>query len=270
MGQARNFLKCIHLSLLRWSLTKCVLYICGIIIISIMMSKDSYSGLNLDNSYKIMVITGGHEFDRSFFQIFDSFHDIDYDTLSQPDFNRFLISNTLDGYEALVFYDMWQEISESEKDAYLNLLNNGMGMVFLHHSLVSYQHWDEFYRIIGGKYIELEYHDNPNFKGSGYKEDITLDVKIMDKKHPVTYGLSNFNIFDEGYQDIEVHPDIHPLLSTSHPDCTPVVAWANHYKNSKIIYILLGHGRQAYENENYRKLIKNAILWVGQEETKYD
>lgn len=31
-----------------------------------------------------------------------------------------------------------------------------------------------------------------------------------------------------------------------------------------IVYILLGHGHQAHEDPNYRKLIRNAITWVGE------
>jgi type 1 glutamine amidotransferase len=183
--------------------------------------------------------------------------------MSQPGFNQFITSNAMEEYDALIFYDMWQEISETEKDAYIKLLEEGIGMIFLHHSLVSYQHWDEFQQIIGGKYIEQEYSTDPKIKPSSYYEDITLDIKIVNKNHPVTRGITDFSILDESYQNIEVLAGINPLLSTIHTDCTPVVAWANHYKKSNIIYILLGHGRHAYEDSNYRKLIRNAISWVS-------
>ena len=268
MFEAEKFLIKIQPSMMNWSPRMCGNIVRGILIclVSMMVFDNSYGGLGENDVYKIMVVTGGHEFDPSFFQIFDSLTHIEYDTLSQPAFNRFLTTNTLEGYDALVFYDMWQEINEKEKDAYLQLLDNGVGMLFLHHSLVSYQHWDEFKQIIGGKYIDPEYYDDPDLKGSDYKEDITLNIKIINTMHPVTRGLSDFSIFDEGYQDIEVLPGIEPLLSTSHPDCTPVVAWSHQYKNSNIVYILLGHGPQAYENENYRKLIRNAIIWFSRED----
>jgi len=213
---------------------------------------------------KILVITGGHEFESSFFKIFDSFVDVKYDTMSQPRFNQLISSELTNHYSALVFYDMWQEINAEQKEAYLELLDKGQGMVFLHHSLVSYQHWDEFIEIVGGKYLETEFYDDPNMKGSTYKEDITLDIKVVDKTHPVTKGIQNFSIFDEGYQYVEMMPTIKPLLTTTHPDCTPTVAWANKYKNSRIVYILLGHGHQAHEDATYRKLIRNAIGWVGE------
>jgi len=213
----------------------------------------------------ILVITGGHEFEPSFFKIFDSFVDIAYDTISQPGFNQIINSGLNNHYTALVFYDMWQDINEEQKKAYLRLLDEGQGMVFLHHSLVSYQQWDEFIKIVGGKYVELRSNDDPTMKGSTYTEDITLDIKVVDRNHPVTNNIMDFSIYDEGYQYIEMLSNITPLLRTTHPDCTPTVAWTHTYKKSRIVYILLGHGHQAHQNDNYRKLVKYAINWVGEE-----
>jgi uncharacterized protein len=225
-----------------------------------LMVQNCQRGTHME---KILVITGGHDFEPSFYQVFDSFEHVQYDTISQPDFNKKLCSGVADPYDALVFYDMWQDISEAEKTAFRALLERGKGMVFLHHSLVSYQHWDEFEKIIGGKYIEKDFYSDPAMQGSTYAEDITLAIKVVDNHHPVTKNVADFTIYDEGYQDIRINPDIHPLLSASHPDCASTVAWTNRYGNSKIVYLLLGHGHQAHENENYRKLVCNAIRWVG-------
>jgi type 1 glutamine amidotransferase len=87
-------------------------------------------------------------------------------------------------------------------------------------------------------------------------------------EHPVTKGVPNFSIFDEGYNYIEMMPGIKPLLTTKHPDCSPTVGWTNEYKNSRIVYILLGHGKESHENPHYRKLIYNTITWVGEKHKK--
>ena len=85
-----------------------------------------------------------------FIRYFDSYPDVKYDTVSQPRFNQMISSGMTDNYTALVFYDMWQEITEDQRKSFLELLKKGQGMVFLHHALVAYQHWDEFINIIGG------------------------------------------------------------------------------------------------------------------------
>jgi type 1 glutamine amidotransferase len=213
---------------------------------------------------KILVITGGHDFEPSFYKIFDSFKNVQYDSIEQPRFNRMLNTGLTKFYDAFVFYDMWQDITDAEKKVFIELLEKGQGVVFLHHSLVSYQHWPEFEKIIGGKYIDKDSYNDPNIKGSTYKHDITLDIKIAAKDHPVTKAIPDFSIFDEGYQFVQMIPGIVPLLTTSHPDCTPTVGWANSYGNSRIVYLLLGHDHHAHENKNYRQLIRNAIKWVGE------
>lgn len=217
-----------------------------------------------DQMKNVLVITGGHEYEPTFYKIFDSFEDVKYDTILQPRFNERLKDNITDEYDVLVFYDMWQLVNEEEKKSYIELLQKGKGMVFLHHSLVSYQQWDEFEKIIGGKYIEKDFNNDPKAMGSTYTHDINMEIKIVDRNHPVTRNIDDFLINDEGYQFVNMSQDVHPLLSVSHPDCTPTVGWTNHYGNSNIVYILLGHGPFAHENSNYRKLIHNSINWVAE------
>jgi type 1 glutamine amidotransferase len=233
------------------------------IVIILIIAVLSCTGKDYQDMDRILIITGGHDFEQSFYAMFDSFTDVQYDTIVQPNFNQMITEEIPNQYSALVFYDMFQEITEDQKRAYFNLLDKGQGIVYLHHSLVSYQHWDDYIKIVGGKYIETAFYDDPEMKGSTYKEDITLEIKVDPTEHPVTQGIKNFAIYDEGYNYIEMIPGITPLLKTKHPDCTHTIAWAHTYSKSRIVYILLGHGPEAHENENYRKLVKNAIDWVG-------
>ncbi len=213
-----------------------------------------------DKEVNILVITGGHKFDQtSFFDIVNSFDNIRYDTASQPRANAMYDDPVMEEYDALVFYDMSEEVQPDEKSAFLKLLSQGKGMVFLHHSLVSYQEWDDFSKIIGGKYVR---DTKTKAKKSGYKHDITLDIEVIDDTHPVTYGMSDFSIYDEGYYNIHTEPDIQPLLATDHEKCAEYVAWTNEYASSGIVYIMLGYVPGAHKDPNYRQLIENAIQWV--------
>jgi type 1 glutamine amidotransferase len=46
------------------------------------------------------------------------------------------------------------------------------------------------------------------------------------------------------------------------------VAWINHYGNSNVLYIQLGQGPSAFNNPNYRKLIRLAIEWSAEKHSK--
>jgi type 1 glutamine amidotransferase len=100
---------------------------------------------------------------------------------------------------------------------------------------------------------------------ANYDHDVSIQVKVEDKKHPVTRGISDFEIVDEVYSDVEILQHVKPLLSTTHPKSMRYLAWINHYENSDVICIQLGHGSSAYTNLNYRKLIQQAVEWSAKQ-----
>jgi type 1 glutamine amidotransferase len=211
---------------------------------------------------KVLIITGGHDYDRKpFYDAFNAIPSITFDTLVHPHVNEFIASSGIDAYDVLIFYDMVDSILPQHRQAYINLLNKGKSMIFLHHSLVSYQSWPEFIRIVGG-----QYHTDPvvvdgDTLNANYEHDVTMPIKVEDKNHPVTKGIPDFEIFDEIYSDVEILPEVKPLLSTTHQKSMRYVAWINHYGNSDVIYIQLGHGRTGLSNPSFRKLLRQAIEW---------
>jgi type 1 glutamine amidotransferase len=211
---------------------------------------------------KVLVITGGHGFKhKPFYDVFNSIPTITYDTLVQPQANAFIASPEVNRYDVLVFYDMVDTISTAHQEAYIRLLKKGASMIFLHHSLVSYQKWPEFIKIVGGQYHTRPVVINGDTLKASYEHDVTIPVKVENKKHPVTRGITDFEILDEVYGGVEILPQVKPLLSTTQPKSMRYIAWVNHYGNSNVIYIQLGHGPSAYSNPNYRKLLQQAIEW---------
>jgi len=218
---------------------------------------------------RVLVVTGGHGFDRKpFYNVFDSIPSITYDTLIQPQANALVASPEVDRYDVLVFYDLFDLISPAQQEAYISLLKKGASMIFLHHALVSYQNWPEFINIVGGQYHTSAVLVNGDTLKANYQHDVNIAVKVEDNKHPVTRGISDFEIVDEVYNDVEILPVVKPLLSTAHPGSMRYLAWINHYGNSAIIYIQLGHGPSAYSNPNYRKLLRQAIEWSAKQSKK--
>lgn len=212
----------------------------------------------------VLVVAGGHSFDTlAFFTMLDALPGINYDFMLQPEANRYLANNELISYDIVVFYDMWRNISEEEKQAYERVTQEGKPLLFLHHSLVSYQNWPGFENIIGGRYVEPPEND-PQMEviKSTYRHDVWIEVTVCDKSHPVTEGMNHFRIFDEVYGNYRVGEGVKPLLLTNHPESTPVIAWENRYRNSRIIYIQPGHGVQAFENEHFRNLIARSIIYL--------
>jgi len=210
---------------------------------------------------KILVVTGGHDFDReSFFQMFDSFNNMTYTELIHPEARIQLGTVDLASFDAVVFYDMPKTITDEEKKSYYRLLSAGKGLLFLHHAICAYQEWPEFKSIIGGKYYEKKKDDI--FGASSYQHDIDFYVQMVHTSHPVIKGMKEFVLHDEVYGNLEVLPEIYPLLSTDHPKSNILIGWTLKKENSKIVYIQPGHDKNSYTNPNYRQIIKQAIGYI--------
>ena len=214
---------------------------------------------------RLLIFTGGQEFEReAFFDIFEDMPDVDYQEVIHPKASPIFDSTLIDHFDVLLFYDMVQEIDDVQKAAFLNVLKEGKALVFLHHSLVSYQEWDEFERIIGGRYVLA----NKDQDSSTYRHDVEIPVMLADKDHPITSGMNNFIIHDEVYGKFKVLPIVHPLLKTTHPESGEIIGWTNEYGLSRIVYLQLGHDHYAFENPNYRRLLKQAIDWVQADDSQ--
>jgi len=215
---------------------------------------------------KVLVVTGGHGFDRPpFFKMFSDNQEIMFTAAEHSKTNASVYDrDDLFGYDAIVLYDMAQNINESQKAKFKSLFDKGVGMVVLHHAICAYQGWSEYEACIGGHYDE----PNPKKSGTvteavGWKHDEEIPVVIVATNHPVTAGLKDFEIHDEIYWGFRVGRDVTPLISTTHPKSGKPLAWCHEHGKSRVVYLQLGHGPEAFNNENYRKLVAQSIRWTS-------
>jgi len=219
------------------------------------------SGCN--RTIPVLVITGGHAFDTvEFFGTFDALEGIEMDSVYYPESIEILRSGAIEAYDVLVFYDFIPDMPEEDSSVYRELTRRGKPMLFLHHSLCSFQKWEGYMEMVGGRY------NMPGFSGdssliSDYRHDIDISVEVADRTHPVTRGMDHFVIHDEGYSNITILPGITPLLRTEHPACAPILGWVNTRDESTVIYLMLGHDRHAYRDPAFRQLLQQSILWLA-------
>ncbi len=214
---------------------------------------------------RVLIVTGGHDFEReAFFEMFDSMENVTYREVIHPNTFQMFQSNKRSSYDVIVLYDMNQDIPEQDAEAAMDMLQQGKGIVALHHCIASYNDRPEYEEIIGGKYFLKETREGGEvIPQSTYDHDQTVKVEVCDSDHPITKGIEDFTIYDETYKGFRVSDDVHPLLKTDHPKSSETIAWCHKYWNSRVAYIQLGHDHHAYENPNYRKLVHQAIEWAA-------
>jgi len=214
---------------------------------------------------RVLITTGGHDFDRKgFFAMWDLFPDIAWREGKMEKSGEAFTAENLKDCDVLVTYDMAQKITDEQKAALDDFLKRGGGLVALHHSIASWQDWPEWERIIGVKYfLKPETREGKQYPPSGYKHDVDMRVHIADPKHPITRGLSDFDIHDETYNGYLVNPKVHVLLTTDSPTSDKNIGWVRQEDKARVAFIQLGHDDKAYTNPNYKKLVERAVEWAA-------
>ena len=215
---------------------------------------------------KVLVVTGGHGFDREpFFKMFSDNPDITFTNAAHAAKSATAYErDDFLSYDVVVLYDMMRNITEPQRAQFNALIEKGIGLVVLHHAIGSYPNWPEYEQIIGGRYTEPD----PNKPGMvteavGWKHDETVPVVIVSRGHPITAGLEDFTIHDEIYWGYRVLPDVTPLITTTHPKSGKPLGWCRTHGKSRVVYLQLGHGPEAFNNGNYRKLLRQSIRWTA-------
>jgi hypothetical protein len=218
-----------------------------------------------DGKIRVLLIAGGHDYEtNAFHAMFRANAEITFEAFTHPKAHARWRPEAATNYDVIVLYDMWQKITDEAKADLVNFLKSGKGLVSLHHSIANYQTWPEWNRIVGGRYyLDKTVVDGVEKPRSIWKHDVKFKVTVADPRHPVTRGVSNFEIHDETYGLFDMAADSHLLLTADEPTSAKNIGWARTYEGARVVYLQLGHDHFAYENPNYRRLVQQAIRWVA-------
>jgi type 1 glutamine amidotransferase len=187
---------------------------------------------------RILVITGNHTYKvDQFNQMLAGLGDnITFQIAELPGAYDMFLPQNRSKYDVLVFYHMWQKITDEQAKVLAECIMEGKPLVALHHSICAYDDWPEYFNIIGGKY----FHKPTTVKGKEYAacsyiHDVHFNVKVVDPNNPVTKGISDFEIFDETYKGYYVEDGVTPLLKTDEPSSAPVIGWSKKYGKARVV-----------------------------------
>ena len=204
---------------------------------------------------RTLVVTGGHDHEASFYTLFEG-REVRATINPHPiAFEQDLRSR----FDVLVLYDMVQTIEEKQRRNLKDFVESGKGMVVLHHAIADYNDWPWWREVVGGRYLLKPDGEKP---ASEYRHDVEQNVTAV-ADHPVTRGLAPMHFVDETYKGLWISPEVNVLLRSDAASSDGPVAWISGYTKSRVIYIELGHDRQAHLYPPYRQLVRNAIVWAA-------
>ncbi|MCJ8331411.1 MAG: ThuA domain-containing protein [Lentisphaeria bacterium] len=213
---------------------------------------------------KTAVITGGHSFDLpNFTKLFDKMETVDPYIQHWEDFCS-STQETRDGYDALLFYIMMMDkggppadglpwYAGNPREVLGALGESGQGIVILHHAILSYPNWDVWTGLTG---LEPD-------RSFDYHIGLELNVNVVDKSHPITEGIDDFDMYDETYQMPDTDADSEILLSLDHEKSMKHIAWTRDFRNSRIFNFQSGHDNSTWLNANFQTVLERGIKWTA-------
>lgn len=261
---------------------------------------------------EVFVCVKGHPFSRDGLEAMLRAAGCEATMVDQPAAAVLLNPEQMRRYDAILFYDMPGldfRTPTAQRPAFVDppvhftagfqaLMDEGKGMVMMHHAIAGWPKWPAYAAAIGGQFLyrEAVIGGAPR-AGSGFLADVPYTARVVDPAHPVTASLPQFfDLTDELYlQHVFDDPTIHPLLtlvdeiaperfrsaqhvvqrldvdeasSTPLPRMDTRLAWAKPAGNSPLVYIQPGDSAQTYENPHFRTLIGNALRWVASDSSR--
>jgi type 1 glutamine amidotransferase len=182
---------------------------------------------------------------------------------------------SLGEYE-LIFTDYngpdWHERAQTNFE---QKIRNGAGLVVLHAANNAFPDWTAYKMMLGLTFVA-----NVSSHGDFHE----FSVRITDRDHPITRGLSDFRTWDELYHATVPTPGSEfRVLATAYssPDrggsgnVEPIIAVLE-YGRGRVFHLMLGHvwphdfnsgykGYQmvAFENENFQQCLLRGAEWAA-------
>jgi type 1 glutamine amidotransferase len=160
-------------------------------------------------------------------------------------------------YDVLVFYTSGYKLNEAQERALDKFVEDGGGIVGIHGASLTFGNSQVWLRLLGAKFAGHIPGTHP------------LNIVIADPKHPITAGVGPFTITDEEYKHNFAKVDRHVLARfrerppQSDQKANMDILWTREIGKGRVFYCALGHGKKAWENPAWQKLIVQGILWAA-------
>jgi type 1 glutamine amidotransferase len=160
-------------------------------------------------------------------------------------------------YDVLVFYTSGYRLDDMQERALERFVDDGGGIVGIHGASLTFGNSRFWLRLLGAKF-------NGHIPGTH-----SLHIVIADHAHAITAGVSDFVIIDEEYKHIFADVDRHILARfrerppKSDQKANMDIIWTRQVGKGRVFYTALGHGREAWDNPAWQKLVVQGILWAA-------
>jgi uncharacterized protein len=171
---------------------------------------------------------------------------------------EFLASPAVADYDVIFLHFFLQKQFNREKEIRENLANlvkQGKGLVVFHLACGAFEDWPEFANLAGKVWDKKTTHDPRG----------PFQVQIVQKNHPITREMKDFQADDELYicltgdRPVEVLATAHSKITNKdHP-----MAFVLEYGKGRVFHTPLGHDVHSIEMPGVAEMIRRGCLWTA-------
>ncbi|MFH5832160.1 PVC-type heme-binding CxxCH protein [Halalkalibaculum sp. DA384] len=155
-------------------------------------------------------------------------------------------------YDALMLYANHDSITTSQEQALLDFVESGRGFLPIHSASFCFRNSEAFIELVGAQFLEHE---------TG-----TFTADIVNRDHPVTDSLSEFETWDETYVHHMHNEDRTVLMQREEEPWT----WTRTHGEGKVFYTAYGHDERTWSKAGFQELLKEGIIWSVSDQVRED
>jgi type 1 glutamine amidotransferase len=155
------------------------------------------------------------------------------------------------------------KFARSQQEALFELIRSGKGYVSIHGGDNAAEDWlPEWKEMLGGVFSHFGLPDGKTKKGH-------FAVKIVDTSSPITQGISDFEIDDELYYNLQMAPDVRPLATVEYQGTAWPVAWTRDFGKGRVFHTTMGHRdfgpnkKDPLQDPHLSRFVVQAVEWVA-------
>ena len=225
---------------------------------------------------KVLLLTGGqrqhHGYRDQAFYLASALEDTGRYEVTLAEDAALLLTPAMARYDLIVVNadrrDPEFKFSKEQQAALLGWVNAGHGYVSIHGADNAAPDWlPEWREMLGGVFSHVGLPDGKTKKG-------TFAVKVAKSDHPITRGVTDFELKDELYYHMQMQPGVEPLATTDYENATWPVAWTRTYGRGRVFHTTLGHRDfgpdkdDPLRNPSMKTLLIQGVDWVAEGKTE--
>lgn len=153
---------------------------------------------------------------------------------------------TLANFDVILNYSTDLVATDEQMEALLGAIRQGIGFVGLHAATATFRASKPYQEMIGSRFVR-------------HPPIMHFTVEITDSDHPITRGMSSFEIEDERYELGDVADGLRILANA---EGFPMI-YATEYGAGRVCYLAPGHDHRTLSRPEYQQLVAQAIDWAA-------